>query len=100
MLYLNVIRYRNNSHSAVSTQPPGPEYVNGDVVNPRATTQPIAYAGGGNITSSQNYNMDANIRNQQHGTNTHRDPFDMSKLHLHVVGCKFRCHILPIICKM
>ena len=52
---------------------PGPEYVNSDVVNPRAP-------------QSTSHHDDASTRHQMHGATTtsgsHRDPFDMSKLHL------------------
>ena len=51
---------------------PGPEYVNGDVVNPRAP-------------HSTSHHIDTS-RNQMHGaaaaTGSHRDPFDMSMMHI------------------
>ena len=63
-----VYQYRNRSHQGLLSQP-GPEYVNQDVVNPRAT-QTVSHQNEG-------------ARNQTHGATSngsHRDPFDMSKI--------------------
>ena len=68
---------------------PGPEYVNGDVVNPRAP-------------HSTSHHIDTS-RNQMHGaaaaTGSHRDPFDMSIVHISYCSKSISCQILCV-CRM
>ena len=65
------MNFRARGHTGALPQP-GPEYVNGDVVNPRAP-------------HSTSHHIDTS-RNQIHGvataTGSHRDPFDMSMMHI------------------
>ena len=63
-----VYQYRNRGHQSCLSQP-GPEYVNQDVVNPRATQTVL--------------HQNEEARNQTHVTasnGSHRDPFDMSNI--------------------
>ena len=70
-ILISTLNFRVRGHPGVLPQT-GPEYVNGDVVNPRAPQ----------ITSQHNDTS----RNQIHGATTtagsHRDPFDMSMIHI------------------
>ena len=73
---------------------PGPEYVNGDIVNPRATqlgnTSTGVSGGPGNTNTSH---QNEGIRVQSHGatsSGSHRDPFDMSKYNLMLILYKLK----------
>ena len=72
-------KYRNRNHQGVLPQH-GPEYVNGDVVNPRGTQLGSSAIAGAGASISPNSNEGA--RSHANGTTSttgsHRDPFDMS----------------------
>ena len=72
-------KYRNRNHQGVLPQH-GPEYVNGDVVNPRGTQLgSCAIAGAGaSISPNSNEGARSHANGTTSTTGSHRDPFDMS----------------------
>ena len=71
--------YRSRNQQGVLPQH-GPEYVNGDVVNPRGAQIGSNAIAGASISPNSNEGNRAHVNGASSTAGSHRDPFDMSNL--------------------
>ena len=72
-------KYRNRNHQGVLPQH-GPEYVNGDVVNPRGVQIGSNAIAGASISPNSIEGARAHVNGATSTAGSHRDPFDMSNI--------------------